>query len=175
MKKRQIILFAIQSALIIVLGCFVFFRSESKQQTAYIEIAKVYDSFKMKKELGVKYDAVEMHRKKIIDSLELELKLLGNAYGEKQSEDIKKSYLKKKQDYLITKKQFEEDNAAVTQQYTGQIFEQLNTYITEYGKEHGYRYIFGADGNGALMYASDSENITTEITAYVNSKYKGTN
>jgi outer membrane protein len=173
MKKRLIILFSIQAVLFIALGWVVLSNGNSEQSTAYIEVAKVYDSFKMKKELEAKFTNVEQYRKSVLDSLELELQLMATTYEQTKSEDVKTSYLVKKQEYLGKKKQFEEDNAMVSQQYTEEIFQQLNQYITEYGKEHGYQYIFGAEGSGSLMYANDSENITEEITSYVNEKYSG--
>ena len=175
MRKKLIILFVSQTVLLITLGCIVLFKSYKQPRTAYIEIASVYDAFKMKKELEGKFSKVEMFRKSVLDSLELNLRLLGAEYEQTKSEESKNSFLQKKQEYLKTKQQFEQDNAAVSQQYSGEIFRQLNLYITEYGKEHGYQYIFGAEGSGSLMYANDSENITEEITIYVNEQYKGVN
>lgn len=175
MKKNLIILFSLQFALILGLGGAAFFRSEDKPKTAYIEIATVYEEFKMKKELEGKFSNVEMFRKSFLDSLELNLNMLNAEYEQTKSEEVKLEFLQKKQEYLGTKRQFDEDNAAVSQQYTEQIFNQLNMYITEYGKEHGYQYIFGAEGSGSIMYANDSENITEEISTYVNEQYKGLN
>jgi outer membrane protein len=176
MNKRIVVLFSIQAALFIALTCIVLFNNQNvEERTAYIEVAKVYDAFKMKKELENKFTNVEQFRKTILDSLELELQLMATSYEQDHSEEIRSSYLMKKQEYLGKKKQFDEDNAAVSQQYTTQILQQMNEYVTEYGKEHGYKYIFGAEGSGSLMYASDSENITDEITIYVNEKYSGVN
>jgi outer membrane protein len=175
MNKKIIIFFAVQAALIISLGTIVLLRSGGDTRTAYIEVAKVYDAFKMKKELEGKFTTVELFRKSVLDSLELNLQLLSVEFDKTKCEETKTTFLQKKQEYLGIKKQYEEDNAAASQQYTEQIFTQLNQYITEYGKEHGYKYIFGAEGSGSLMYANDSENITEEITTYVNDQYKGIN
>jgi outer membrane protein len=175
MKKVVIIFISVQFALLVALGTLVFLRTGDQNKTAYIEVAAVYDSFKMKKELEGNFSKVEVFRKSILDSLELNLQLLSSEYQSSKSESLKSTLIQKKQEYLNTKQKFEQDNAAVSQQYTDQIFKQLNQYITEYGKEHGYKYIFGAEGSGSLMYANDSENITDEITVYINDKYKGVN
>lgn len=37
----------------------------------------------------------------------------------------------------------------------------------------GYRYIFGAEGSGVLMYADERNNITKEVIEYINARYKG--
>ncbi|MCK6640917.1 MAG: OmpH family outer membrane protein [Bacteroidia bacterium] len=175
MKKGVIIFIVAQFILLASIGTIVVLRTGNQNKTAYIEVAAVYDAFKMKKELEGKFSKVEMFRKSILDSLELNLQLLNNEYQITKSENAKNVLIKKKQEYLSTKQKFEEDNAAVSQQYTDQIFKQLNLYITEYGKEHGYSYIFGAEGSGSLMYANDSENITADITTFINEKYKGVN
>jgi len=38
-----------------------------------------------------------------------------------------------------------------------------------------YTYIFGATGDGGLMYAKEGLDITAEITKFVNTKYKSGN
>lgn len=48
------------------------------------------------------------------------------------------------------------------------IWEKINQKINEYGKEKGYDYIFGAKGDGSIMYASDAKDITKEVIAYIN-------
>ena len=39
--------------------------------------------------------------------------------------------------------------------------------------ENGYDVIFGASGEGNIMYATDELNITSEVLAYCNKKYSG--
>ena len=65
----------------------------------------------------------------------------------------------------------EQRYAETSQEYYSLIWDRLNTYIGEYGQDNDYVYIFGANGDGSVMYAADSENITEEIIAFVNIKF----
>lgn len=48
------------------------------------------------------------------------------------------------------------------------VWEKINEKINDYGKEKGYDYIFGAKGDGSIMYASEAKDITKEVIAYIN-------
>ena len=58
------------------------------------------------------------------------------------------------------------------EQYTSQIWEQINISINKYGQEKGYTYILGAAGNGRLMYADSTKNITPEVLSFLNQQYE---
>ncbi|HUH74218.1 MAG TPA: hypothetical protein VLZ75_07405 [Chitinophagales bacterium] len=49
----------------------------------------------------------------------------------------------------------------------------LNQYIIEFGDEKKYRYIFGANGTGTMMYGAERKDITSDVLEYVNEKYNG--
>jgi outer membrane protein len=49
----------------------------------------------------------------------------------------------------------------------------MSTYILAYGKKHNYDFIFGSSGNGTLMFANETYNISDDIIKYINDKYKG--
>ncbi len=79
----------------------------------------------------------------------------------------------KREEYFGKKQQFEEDNQRMNQQFQEQISKQINQYIQDYGKDKKYDYIFGAEGSGAIMHANEKHDITKEVLAYVNDRYKG--
>ena len=78
-----------------------------------------------------------------------------------------------RESYFARQEEFEEANSVLAEEYTAQVWTQLNEYIKAYGEEEGYRYIFGATGDGSLMYAEDAVNITEEVSSYVNEHYNG--
>jgi outer membrane protein len=45
--------------------------------------------------------------------------------------------------------------------------------MQDYGKKHGYDFIYGAQGSGNLMYANGQKNITDEVLKYINERYQG--
>lgn len=68
---------------------------------------------------------------------------------------------------------FARQEEELNDQYTKEIWEFLNTSIKEYGALNDYEYIFGATGNGSLMYAAESNDLSKEILMFANSKYRG--
>jgi len=80
-------------------------------------------------------------------------------------DSLKEQYLQK---YRYEQQQLQQK----AEQYTSQIWEQINMGIVEYGQNNGYDYILGAGGDGSLMYADSSRNITSEVLEYINQRYE---
>jgi outer membrane protein len=147
-------------------------------RTAYVDLAKVYAAFSLKKELEGKLEQVQQIRKMQLDSLELNLNVLSKNLQSPKVENrkgLEEQFSAKRQQYAFNKQRMEEESNNLTQAYDEQIWKQLNQYVKEYGKEKGYTYIFGAEGSGALMYADDAVNVTETMITYVNQRYKGQN
>ena len=139
----------------------------------YVELSTIYNDFPLKKELESKLINVQNSRSALLDSLKIKLNALSlEIHSPKDAEAIERfKYMK--QEYLLKQKNFEEDNQAITQQYSDQIWKQINQYVKDYGKEKGFTYILGTDGTGTVMYGDDSKDITKELSVYVNGRYKG--
>jgi len=141
---------------------------------AYIDIPKVFAGFEMKKELQAKYKDTETARAKLLDSLSFDLqRLSAKVRAEKENKELMYEFDAQRQDFFKRKKQIEEDNAVLSNQYDKQILEQMSQYVMDYGKSKGYDLILGTDGNGTLMFANEKYNISVEVTAFINNKYKG--
>jgi len=142
---------------------------------AYVQTDKVYNEFRYKKELEAKYDEVVGYRKRILDSLEIQINAISvniqnSAY--KKEENIQ-TYQYLAMQYQEKQKAFEEDNNAMNQKYTQQIWSQLNTYIEEYGKKGNLDFIYGANGAGNIMHANKDYDETEKLITYVNERYQG--
>lgn len=141
----------------------------------YINTAEVYSEFGLKKELEVKLKNVEAERKNILDSLRLSFDMLSAKLQqeEKAAPESLERLNRIRQQYLQKEQEFSEDNQALADDYTEQIWQQLNQYIKDYGKKNNYRFILGANGDGAVMYADEGDDITKLVNEYVNSRYAG--
>ena len=53
------------------------------------------------------------------------------------------------------------------------VWTQINKYVIDFGVENNLNYIFGATGDGTLMYAADDINISAEVIDYMNERYNG--
>ena len=154
---------------------FLIYMHLTKPKTAYVNTIELYNDFLLKEELEENMIATQKARERILDSLKLDLQSMATrleAQDVREQEEINHWEFLRKQ-YLLKKDHFEEDNIAMGEKYTDQIWKQLNQYIKDYGTTNGYEYIFGADGQGKLMHATESNNITSEVLVYINERYQG--
>jgi outer membrane protein len=175
MKKIHIILI-LASNLILIGGAVAWFYLNTPK-VGYIKIQSVYAEFTLKKELEKKIISVTSARKNILDSMEIKLKAMNLAFknikDNKVLEQKKEEFKEESEQYFLKKKSFTEDNERTRKDYEDQILKQLNQYIYDYGKQHELDFIYGASGNGSMMYGSDKYDITEAILNYVNECYSG--
>lgn len=146
-----------------------------QKPVAYIRLQKVFGEFEMSKEYEKKLSVVKNARQTIIDSMTLNLKSIARqveATGEKDKILVGR-YLDARDALLQRKEQFDEDNTATLQEYNNEINKQISQYTQDYGKEHKFKIIFGADGSGTMMYAEDNLDITEKVIQYINKRYAG--
>ena len=56
---------------------------------------------------------------------------------------------------------------------TEAVVNQVNDFLRKYGKLHGYDMIYGASGQGNILYAHEGYNITEEVLQAMNDAYNG--
>lgn len=145
-----------------------------KQKVGYVDVPKVFNNFEMKKEFQEKYKKTELIRKRVLDSLSFELQLMAKKLkNDSKDKDLINEFDFRREDFFKRKKQIEQDNTALSNQYDKQILEQMSQYMLDYGKNNNFDLIWGADGSGTLMYANEKMNISEEVTKYINDRYKG--
>lgn len=157
-----------------ILVLFYFVYNQNNEKTAYFLSAEVYNEFDYKKELEHELDLSEQKHKETLDSLELDYKMFISNYQSNELTDDEIIILKRKQNYFLELKQeFENQYSQTVNTSYNLIWNRINEYVKSYGQEHGYTYIFGANGDGSVMYADEAKNITNEIKDYINIKYSG--
>ena len=161
--------------LIIAVSLTSFMFSHRNHRTAFVKMEDLYSDFSMKQQLEKKLKETEQARKFVIDSMRIQMQQMTDQLKRLPTIDTATLRIYNlRQDYFEQKQQeFAQDNNALAQQYTEQIWTQINQYTRDYGKENGFNYIFGASGDGVLMYADDSEDITADLKIYINEKYQG--
>jgi outer membrane protein len=159
----------------VVFSVAAFFRAGGSRQVAYVRMDELYNDFALKQQLESKLKETEKARQFIVDSLKLQLRQMTTtmqALGKIDTAMLRNYNLK--QTYLQAQQaQFDQDNQVLAQQYTDQIWGQINQYTRDFGKEKGYNFIFGASGDGALMYASEGQDITLAVKNYINQRFNG--
>lgn len=144
-----------------------------QDKTAYIDLGVVYTQFDLSVQLEQDRLKVQNARQAILDSLELQLNVLSNNLKSSNNEALVQQFQQQRQSYFYQEKQFAEDNQTLLNQHHEQIMKQLNQYIKDFGEEKGYTFLFGANGNGNIMYAVDEKDVSEAVLQYVNDKYKG--
>ena len=125
--------------------------SDNKKQ-GYVVNSLLFEKFKGTSELKRKLDVLNAQNQELLDSLALHPTNhhLRSIYSESL------------------------DNAeALANRYTEDIWVQLNKDISDFAIENSYDIIWGANGNGSLMYADSSLNITPLLIEYSNRRYEG--
>lgn len=177
MRRSSISLLAIPLAGVTLLGGGALIYRNVMPRTAYVNLAQAYRQFTLTRELEAKLNATKRARQAVLDSLALQVRRLearAQAEGGGRLDPARSEALQTKaEEYRLKEKQFEEDNQALTEQYTNQVWTQINQYMKNYGKEHRYTYILGAEGSGVLMYADERFDITSDVIAYLNRRYGG--
>lgn len=171
MKKQ--ILIAVSVLALSVTGIILFTKA-SQPRIAYVINGQLYESFEMTKQFEARVTNVRQMRKNLMDSLGLQLNMDVQSWRMNGSRDTVQERLlsQRQQELYVKQRQFENDNQQMSDQYDQQIWKQLNQYVQDYGKEHGYSIILGATGDGGIMYAVDGLNITEAMKTYVNERYK---
>lgn len=139
---------------------------KKSKEIYFVNNGKLYDGFTLKKEYEKQIQNLRIHRKNVLDSIEFTISKLETVQSKSELEYAKAYYVEK-----VNTFQEEENN--LLSEYNTQIWNRLNTYAAEYSKSKGIDLLFGASGNGTLLYADNRIDITEELIKYANSRYDG--
>lgn len=165
--------------LAMLIALIAIYYSKTSSELVYVDVNKLMEGYERTKGAKVEFDKKANAMKANIDSLlsgwQNELKNY-----EKERASLTTKELKLKQELLANKqqqinsyqeaiqKQMQEEDKKVTQT----VINDINDYVKEYGKQNGYKIIFGASGSGNIMYADESTDLTDEILKGLNDDYK---
>lgn len=125
----------------------------------YVKLNELFEAFQMKKEL-----ARDLERSgengEILDSLR------SSPEGDREKEKLLKGLQRQKRQQRTRRKQ-------KASALSARVWDRLEQYIKEYGREHDYKFIHGMKGDGALLYGKEGVDITKEVLEYANARYGG--
>ena len=147
----------LSSKSILTIILIVSMSSCKQEKTGYVDMFKLVNEFELQKEYSEAAKREIDMEKAGIDSVLFAEKLKNNP----KIEDIKNELYAKL--YQKTEKRNKEIETI--------IWKRLNPYLVDYGKEHGYQYIYGANGTGNVLYADTSKDITDDVIKYSNNRY----
>lgn len=136
------------------------------KKIAFIDFMEVYNAFEYKIELEEEFNQIGTKQQQVIDSLKLAISL-------KQGSTDTSGLQRMKNSFNYNTQVFEHNNSILQEQYYEKIITQLNQYIYDFGDANQYDFIYGANGNGSVMYGGKGVNITDKVIEYINAKYEG--
>ncbi|WP_431160490.1 OmpH family outer membrane protein [Flagellimonas beolgyonensis] len=164
----------------VAFGVVSFFIPQSNSELAYVDVNKLllgYERAKVDRETFTRKTSV---MKANVDSLmtdwqnELKVYEKERASMTKKELALKQELLQNKQQQInnyqqVVQKQIEQEDQKMTQT----VINDINDYVKAYGKEHNHLIIFGAQGNGNIMYADKGTDLTDKILEGLNKQYHG--
>lgn len=161
-RTRHLYLLIVVAIVLSLLSLFLVFYLQPS--VGYIDSVQVYNEFQLKKELEGRISGVQKAKQRTLDSLVVELEML-------KKENRLADFGRKKEYYLILEEKYQRENEQLVAEYQSQIWKQLNQYIKDYGRDESYDMIWGASGDGSLVYSESGKNLTEDVIRYVNDRY----
>lgn len=157
MNIRDLLL-SLNFIVIVALGGYTFYSQSQEDKKVFILNQRVFNEFEGTRQLETKLEQLKRTHQQNLDSLGYFLKV-------ESSETLMLKYEDLNRQYTL-------DEKAISEKYTAAIWKDINQYIAEFGKEKHCDFIFGANGNGNLMFANEVHDVTDEVIQYVNKRYE---
>ncbi|NHN27980.1 OmpH family outer membrane protein [Flavobacterium jejuense] len=165
LKNKWSLLALINSVLIILLTGFILYKfSNSSEKIVYVDNNKLFEEFRMTKEMK-KIGEKEFNKKKAnLDSLYLEIQ------REDLSKEIKEIMMK---EFVSKRDDFDQFNQSFAIEESEKIWLRIASYSKEFSKENNYKIIVGSNDKRNVLFADESLDVTRKLLEYVNKKYAG--
>ncbi len=168
------------SIIALLLSIVSFFYLNNTSDQVYVDVNKLLEGYKRTKVVRTEFEGRAKLLKANVDSLVVGWQGELKQY-EKERSKMSKKELELKQELLANKqqqinnyqqaveKQIQEDDKKSTQT----VINDINDYVKDYGKQKGYKIIFGASGTGNIMYADEATDLTSKILEGLNAEFEG--
>lgn len=146
----------------------------NKEAQVYVVTAELFGEFDYQKELDSEYKSFKEDKIKELEFLKNDVSILETRarMPEAATDDIQ-LFQNSYNQYLAIEAQINAELSELNNKYSIQIWDKLNSLISDFGEENDYEIILGATGDGNILYAHDHKNVTQDLIAYCNLKYNG--
>lgn len=165
-------------ALIVAVGSI--FLNTNSSDLVYVDVNEMLQGYKRTKIVKAEFEKKAATMKANVDSLLVDWQKELKVY-EKERSGMSKKELELKQELLGNKQQqinnyqqaIQKQLAEEDKKSTQTVVNDINDFVKEYGKDKGYNIIFGAVGNGNIMYAKEGTNLTPKLIDLINAEFEG--
>lgn len=166
-------------ALIGVITLFIF-QWTTPNKVAYVKTDELLAKYQGMIEAKAKYEQKAVTWQSNIDTLKAEFTNLvedykknGKTLSKAKKQEVEKGLQAKQKQLNDYQQSISQQAQEEDQKLTQGVLNQVNSYIEEYGKENGYKIIFGANGSGTIFYGTEAINITNKVLLNLNKEYNG--
>lgn len=153
--------------LLIIVFSALFYLKDDEKDLVYLDNLKLFNEFNMTQDIKVIEDKKIKSTAKELDSI---YELLNNL-KEKEGNLFKNL----QQQIAHKSKIFQEQQDNYTINLTNNVWKRLSAYIKDYAEANNLKIIIGRTGNGNIMFADQSLDITSKVLEFSNRKYEGIN
>jgi outer membrane protein len=160
----------ISYTLLAIVSALSIYLYSTRERSAFFDYNEAYNNSALKKKLEKDLETVVQLRKHQLDSMQLELTFVSQRIqsGQVTDQAVLSKFEDEKNRYMTYQSEFEDENTRLKETYFNQIRKDINERSKTFAKEKGYTFLFAAMGDGALMYADESKDVTKEFTDYIN-------
>lgn len=156
----------------------VFFQFVKKDNTVYVDNNVLMRDYKGMQVMQAEYEKKAAVWQANVDTLITDWETELRSYEKERKSmtakerELKEEILRNRQQQINQYREAMGQKAREEEQkMTQTVLNEVNDYIKEYGKKHGYKYILGATGNGNIVYAKEAHNITEDVLKGLNEEY----
>lgn len=150
---------AIVAGGLLVLLIQFFFQGD---ETRYVSMSRVFDEAEISKKYRDELKQIELQSNAQLAEMENEIRELKKAGTDAEA-------VRKMEEQLLAERdRLSEEYQRKSDAFDKIIWDNINRKVAEFGKENGYDYIFGAKGDGSIMYAVEAKDVSSELIEYLN-------
>lgn len=150
-----------------------------QENIAYIDNTKLINDYQEKTDLDAeiktRIDGFNRKRDSISQAFQAEYgaaEAQSKKLSQKAAQELAQN-LNEKGQYLGQQLQMEEQQLQkMSQSKMDTLVKKVKSFIKEYGKEHNYTYILGANEAGSVLYGDESKDITAAVLEALHKEYK---
>lgn len=137
---------------------------------SYAGTLEAMEKFNKEKEIwNANFDTLELNFNKAVNQYNLDYPKM----NEKQRLEESNNLDNQQRQLIGYKGAIDEKIKSKDDEMMQAVLNQVNTFIKEYGKEHGYDVILGTTLSGSVLYGKEEIDITDDLLEVLNKNYRG--
>lgn len=163
----------------LTISCTAFYYSFRGNDLVYIDVNKVIEGYNRTKIENAEFEKKALALKAQVDTLVLTWQQsLKNYEKERASLTEKEAGLRqqilagRQQEINEYQERLQKEVLTEEKKMKQTVINDINEYLKEFGKNGSYHIIFGAGGDGNIMYADESTDLTDKVLEGLNERYE---